>query len=130
VRSTEASRLRYVTDSSVWISVHKGLILEPIFGLEWELLAPDIILEELNEPSGQRPKDAWSKTGNTDWSACCQASPAIRRLGFTCTARKRCQPATFRREAIVHELLHLKIPSHGPLFKVMLRAYLGVADNG
>jgi hypothetical protein len=35
------------------------------------------------------------------------------------------QPAKFRREAIVHELLHLKVPNHGKLFKSFLRAYLG-----
>ena len=34
------------------------------------------------------------------------------------------QPAAFRREAIVHELLHLKVPNHGPLFRSLLRAYL------
>lgn len=35
------------------------------------------------------------------------------------------QPAKFRREAIVHELLHLKVPNHGKLFRSLLRAYLG-----
>lgn len=34
------------------------------------------------------------------------------------------QPAKFRAEVIVHELLHLKIPNHGPLFRNLLRAYL------
>ncbi|MDZ7316986.1 MAG: M48 family metallopeptidase [candidate division KSB1 bacterium] len=34
------------------------------------------------------------------------------------------QPAEFRREVIVHELLHLKVPNHGPLFKLLLKAYL------
>lgn len=34
------------------------------------------------------------------------------------------QPASFRAEAIVHELLHLKVPNHGPLFRSLLRAYL------
>ena len=39
------------------------------------------------------------------------------------------QPATFRREAIGHELLHLKVPNHGPLFKALLKAYLaGVTE--
>lgn len=35
------------------------------------------------------------------------------------------QPAPFRRKVIVHELLHLKVPSHGPVFRALLRAYLG-----
>jgi hypothetical protein len=34
------------------------------------------------------------------------------------------KPARFRSEVIVHELLHLKVPNHGKLFKVFLRAYL------
>jgi hypothetical protein len=34
------------------------------------------------------------------------------------------QPAEFRRQVIVHELLHLKIPHHGKLFRTLLRAYL------
>lgn len=34
------------------------------------------------------------------------------------------QPAKFRAEVIVHELLHLRVPNHGRLFKALLRAYL------
>ena len=34
------------------------------------------------------------------------------------------QPAAFREYVIVHELLHLKIPNHGKLFKTLLRAYI------
>ncbi len=34
------------------------------------------------------------------------------------------QPAEFRRQAIVHELLHLKYPNHGKMFQAMERAYL------
>jgi predicted metal-dependent hydrolase len=34
------------------------------------------------------------------------------------------QPAELRREVIVHELLHLKVPNHGKLFKELERAYL------
>ena len=33
------------------------------------------------------------------------------------------QPEDFRREVIVHELLHLKIPNHGPLFRALLSAH-------
>lgn len=35
------------------------------------------------------------------------------------------QPEPFRREVIVHELLHLKVPNHGPLFRALLSAHLG-----
>ena len=34
------------------------------------------------------------------------------------------QPPHFREYVIVHELLHLKVPNHGKLFKSLLRAYL------
>src|SRR6266567_7038876 len=34
------------------------------------------------------------------------------------------QPYPFQEFVIVHELLHLKIPNHGKLFKSLLRAYL------
>ena len=34
------------------------------------------------------------------------------------------QPASFRAEVIVHELLHLKVPNHGQLFRSLLRTHL------
>ena len=34
------------------------------------------------------------------------------------------QPADFREYVIVHELLHMKVPNHGKLFKTLLRAYI------
>lgn len=34
------------------------------------------------------------------------------------------EPASFRREVIVHELLHLKLPNHSKVFKALLKAYL------
>jgi predicted metal-dependent hydrolase len=56
----------------------------------------------------------------------------MKRKWASCSSRGRLtfdtgllrQPATFRREVIVHELLHLKVPDHGPLFKALLKAYL------
>ena len=40
------------------------------------------------------------------------------------------QPAEFRRKAIVHELLHLKIPNHGKLFRALEKAYLEEGGKG
>jgi len=34
------------------------------------------------------------------------------------------QPAEFRQHVIVHELLHLRVPNHGKLFKSLLKAYI------
>jgi predicted metal-dependent hydrolase len=58
----------------------------------------------------------------------------MKRKWASCSSRGRLtfdtgllrQPAAFRREVIVHELLHLKVPDHGPLFKALLKAYLAI----
>jgi hypothetical protein len=44
-----------------------------------------------------------------------------------CTAPKNVlnQPADFRKQVIVNELLHLRVPNNGKLFKALLRACLG-----
>lgn len=34
------------------------------------------------------------------------------------------EPTPFRTEVVVHELLHMKIPNHGKVFRALLRAYL------
>lgn len=34
-------------------------------------------------------------------------------------------PEEFRKEVIVHEILHLKVPNHGKVFRALLKAYLG-----
>lgn len=39
------------------------------------------------------------------------------------------KPAVFRRRVIVEELLHLKIPNHGRLFRVFLKTYLASAED-
>ncbi len=39
------------------------------------------------------------------------------------------QPEDVRREVIVHELLHLKVPNHGPLFRALLSAHLAHAER-
>jgi predicted metal-dependent hydrolase len=56
----------------------------------------------------------------------------MRRKWASCSTRGRVtfaadllsQPAEFRREVVVHELLHLKVPNHGPLFRALLSAHL------
>jgi predicted metal-dependent hydrolase len=34
------------------------------------------------------------------------------------------EPYPFRKEIIIHELLHLNVPNHGKLFKALLKACL------
>ncbi|MCX7723051.1 MAG: M48 family metallopeptidase [Verrucomicrobiae bacterium] len=56
----------------------------------------------------------------------------MKRKWASCSSRGRVtfdtellhQPAAFRREVIVHELLHLKVSNHGKLFRALFRAYL------
>ncbi len=40
------------------------------------------------------------------------------------------QPRDFQDYVIVHELLHLKIPNHGKLFKSLLKLHLSEVDRG
>jgi uncharacterized protein (DUF433 family) len=39
------------------------------------------------------------------------------------------EPCIVRTRVIVEELLHLKVPNHGKLFKALLKAYLGKDDK-
>lgn len=34
------------------------------------------------------------------------------------------EPADFRAEVIVHELIHLKVPNHGKMFRSLVKAHL------
>lgn len=40
------------------------------------------------------------------------------------------QPPSFRAQVIVHELLHLRIPNHGRLFRSLLRVHLARGASG
>lgn len=44
------------------------------------------------------------------------------RLTFDTSLLKK--PAVYRAKVIVHELVHLKVPNHGPLFRSLCRSYL------
>ncbi len=48
----EAGALRYVTDTNIWIDLHRGGLIENAFELPLELVAPDVIISELQTPSG------------------------------------------------------------------------------
>jgi hypothetical protein len=52
------------------------------------------------------------------WGSCFTAG----RLSFN--TELLTAPAKVRKRVIVEELLHLKVPNHGKLFKALLRAYL------
>lgn len=68
---------------------------------------------------GVGPKEIHIRAMKRKWASCSSRG----RLTFDTDLLK--QSAEFRKEAIVHELLHLKIPHHGKLFRSLMRAYLG-----
>jgi hypothetical protein len=70
------------------------------------------------ERLGVEPKEIRIRPMKTKWGSCSSAG----RLTFD--PNLLAQRKAFRIESIVHELLHLKIPNHGPLFRSVLRAYL------
>jgi hypothetical protein len=57
------------------------------------------------------------------WASC---SPHGR---VTFDATLLSQPEEFRREVIIHELLHLKVPNHGALFRALLQAHIGADER-
>jgi len=67
---------------------------------------------------GVEPKQIQLRVMKNKWASCSSNG----RLTFDPELLHK--PAAFRAEVIVHELLHLKIPNHGPLFKAVLRSYL------
>ena len=67
---------------------------------------------------GVEPKEIRLRAMKTKWASCSSNG----RLTFNTEILT--QPARFRAEAIVHELLHLKVPNHGKLFKELMKAYL------
>jgi hypothetical protein len=64
------------------------------------------------------PKEVHLTGMRRKWGSC---SPRARLTFDTALLQ---QPEEFRREAIVHELLHLKVRNHGPLFRALLRSTL------
>jgi predicted metal-dependent hydrolase len=73
---------------------------------------------------GVEPKQLHVRPMSRKWGSCSTAGRVTFDTGLLS------QPADFRREIIVHELLHMKVPNHGRLFKALLRAYLGECRNG
>lgn len=67
---------------------------------------------------GVEPQEIRIRPMKTKWASCSGSG----RLTFNSEILS--QPAHFRAEAIVHELLHLKVPNHGKLFKELMKAFL------
>ncbi|BCX05874.1 MAG: hypothetical protein KatS3mg053_3812 [Candidatus Roseilinea sp.] len=96
-----------------WLSLEQAVPLD-LFRAEVEAWAHRL---------GVTPRQIRFRPMKRKWASCSSRG----RLTFDTTLLR--QPAEFRREVIVHELLHLKVPNHGPLFKALLKAYLAEAQE-
>ncbi len=65
-----------------------------------------------------KPRQVRLQAMRRKWASCSTAGTVSFSLDLLT------QPPAFREYVIVHELLHLKVPNHGKLFKTLLRAYL------
>lgn len=70
---------------------------------------------------GVSPSEVHLRKMKRKWGSCSTSG----RLTFNSDLLVESQE--IRAGAIVHELLHLKVPNHGPLFKSLERAYLASA---
>ena len=70
---------------------------------------------------GVEPREVHLRPMRRKWASCSSSG----RLTFN--ADLLGEPASFRREVIVHEILHLKVPNHGKVFKALLKAHLAEA---
>ncbi len=70
---------------------------------------------------GVEPREIHLRGMKNKWASCSSNG----RLTFNTDLLR--EPAAFRAEVIVHELLHLKVPNHGRLFKALLKAHLAEA---
>ena len=67
---------------------------------------------------GVHPREIRLRPMKRKWASCSSHG----RLTFHSEILR--EPARFRAEAIVHELLHMKVPNHGKLFRALLRSHL------
>ena len=89
------------------------------------LVSKDLFRAEVQawaERIGVEPKECHIRPMTRKWASCSTTG----RLTFN--SELLTGPAELRRKVIVHELLHLKVPNHGKLFRSLLRAYLGAHE--
>ena len=67
---------------------------------------------------GVKPKETHIRTMKRKWASCSSKG----RLTFDSALLGK--STEFRNEIIVHELLHLKFPNHGKMFKALAQSYL------
>jgi predicted metal-dependent hydrolase len=67
---------------------------------------------------GVEPKEIHLREMTRKWASCSSKG----RLTFSTKLLKK--PLEMRDKVIIHELLHLKYPNHGKMFKALLNTYL------
>lgn len=97
---------------------------------EWQPLEETIPAELLRaevrawaKRIGVEPREIRIRRMVRKWASCST------RGNVTLNVELLSQPAAFRAEAIVHELLHFRVPNHGPLFRALLKGYLGEREG-
>lgn len=71
---------------------------------------------------GVHPRQIHIRPMKRKWGSCSTAG----RVSFN--SELLTESAAFRKKVVVHELLHLKVPNHGKLFKALLKAHLGLSE--
>jgi len=95
------------TDSQPWSSMEE-IVPAEVFKAEVRAWAERI---------GVEPSEIHIRPMRRKWASCSSNG----RLTFDLDLLH--QPAAFRAEVIIHELLHLKVPNHGRLFRTLLEVY-------
>ncbi len=75
------------------------------------------------ERIGVEPREIHIRSMRRKWASCSTAG----RVSFNDDLLSESEE--FRKKVIVHELLHIKVPNHGKLFKALLKAHLGIDDD-
>lgn len=91
-----------------------------------DIVPPEVFKLEVREWArriGVEPKEIHIRPMKRKWASCSSNG----RLTFDTELLR--QPAKVRAEVIAHELLHLKVPNHGRLFRSLLRAYLAAIER-
>ena len=86
-----------------------------------KLIAPETFKDEVRSWARRlevEPSEIHLVGMKRKWASCSLSG----RVSFDTTLLH--QPEEFRREVIIHELLHLKLPNHGRLFRALLKAHM------
>ena len=94
-----------------------GLAEEPLE----EIVPVDLFKAEVQawaKRIGVEPREIHVRKMNRKWAS----ASSTGRLTFNYDLLW--EPSDFRMEVIIHELLHLKVPNHGKVFRALLKAHL------